>query len=68
MDRVRLEYEMKRKGVSTKDLCKSLGISVSAFYRKCNGTTEFKLSEITKIAEVLNLDSLKPIFFANIVS
>lgn len=68
MDKVRLEYEMKKKGISTAELCKSLGISISAFYRKCNGKTEFKLCEIKKIARILELDSLIPIFFADEVA
>lgn len=63
MDKARLEYEMKKKGISTAELCKKVGISVSAFYRKCNEITEFKLCEIKKIAEILDLDSVTPIFF-----
>ena len=68
MDKFLLEYEMKKKGIGVAELCKKIGISVSAFYRKCNGKTEFKLSEIKQIGEILGLDSLCPIFFAGQVS
>ena len=68
MDKIRLEYEMKRKGVSTADLCKGLGISISTFYRRCNGKADFKLNEIKKISEILKLDSLAPIFFTDEVT
>lgn len=68
MDKVLLEYEMKKKGVSVDQLCKRLGISRSAFYRKCNGVSEFTLSEIKKIVEILHLESPMAIFFAEMVS
>ena len=63
-----LRYEMRVKGVSLDQLCQSIGISRSAFYRKINGTSEFTLSEITKICEALALDSPVDIFFASKVS
>ncbi len=68
MDKDLLIYEMKKKGLNVSELCAKIGISKSAFYRKCNGKTEFKLDEIKKIKEVLSLDSVTPIFFAGEVS
>ncbi|MDD6966354.1 MAG: helix-turn-helix transcriptional regulator [Firmicutes bacterium] len=68
MDVAQLEYEMKRKKVSKGDMCKKLGISRSAFYRKCNGRSEFTQSEIQKIATILELKDLAPIFFNEKVS
>ena len=59
-----LEYKMKENGKSILDMCKMLGISRSAFYRKCNGKSEFTQSEIQKIVVYLKLDSPVEIFFA----
>ena len=59
-----LEYKMKENGKSISDMCEMLEISRSAFYRKCNGKSEFTLVEIQKIVVYLNLDSPVDIFFA----
>lgn len=63
MDKALLEYWMNKRGKSIADMCSMLGISRSAFYRKCNGISEFTLSEIQKIIDYLNLDSPMEIFF-----
>ena len=68
MDKVLLEYEMKKKGVSIADMCAKLGCSRSAFYRKCNGISEFTQSEIQTIVDYLGLDSPVGIFFTGKVS
>lgn len=68
MDAAQLECEMKRKKVSKGDMCKMLGISRSAFYRKCTGRSEFTQSEIQKIASILELKDLATIFFNEEVS
>lgn len=65
MDKALLEYEMNKKGISISDMCNMLGISRSAFYRKCIGKSEFTMSEIAKIVDVLGLDSPVDIFFAH---
>ena len=65
MNKALLEYEMNRKGKSISDMCSMLGISRSAFYRKCNGISEFTQSEIQKIVDFLGLDSPMAIFFAH---
>ena len=64
MDKALLEYEMKKKGVTIEEMCKIIGISRSAFYRKCNGTSEFTQSEIQTIVDYLKLESPVGIFFA----
>ena len=64
MDKALLEYKMKTNGKSISDMCKMLGISRSAFYRKCNGKSEFTHSEIQKIVAYLKLESPLEIFFA----
>ncbi len=68
MNAALLEYEMKIRNVSKAEMCGVLGISRSAFYRKCCGKTEFTQSEIQKIATHLHLTDLVPIFFADKVS
>lgn len=68
MDKALLEYEIKKNGFTTAKLCKEIGISTSAFYKKCNGKSEFKQSEISKIVSLLHLDSPVQIFFGNRVS
>lgn len=65
MNKALLEYKMKEQGKSISDMCEMLGISRSAFYRKCNGKSEFTQSEIQKVVDYLNLDSPVGIFFAH---
>ena len=64
MNKALLEYAMSGKGKSISNMCEMLGISRSAFYRKCNGKSEFTMSEIKKIVDFLELDSPVEIFFA----
>ena len=63
MNKARLEYEMKLKNVTITDMCSVLGCSRSAFYRKCNGISEFTQSEIQTIIDHLELKSPMGIFF-----
>lgn len=68
MDKALLEYEMKKNGVSNAEMCQKLGMSRSAFYRKCNGISEFTQSEIQTIVDLLGLASPVGIFFKERVS
>lgn len=68
MDKFRLEYERKKKGVSIADFCSEIGISESSYHRKCDGKTQFTLEEINRIVDYLELESPMDIFFANRVS
>lgn len=68
MDKAKLLYEMNKKGVTIQDMCHRLTMSRSAFYRKCNGTSEFTQGEIQKIVDILDLESPMGIFFAEKVS
>lgn len=68
MNRAKLEYEMAVRGVSKQALCEAIGISKSAYYRKCNGTSEFTLGEIQQIVDVLGIESPMGIFFDSKVS
>ena len=63
MDKDLLIYEMNKRGVTIKKMCEELGISRSAFYRKCNGITEFTQSEIQTTVDYLGLESPVGIFF-----
>lgn len=63
MNKALLEYEMAIRGVTRKKMCDILGISRSAFYRKCTGHSEFTQGEIQKIVDYLNLESPVDIFF-----
>ena len=64
MNKALLEYEMNKNNISIGAMCEKLGISRSAFYRKCNGLSEFKQSEIKTIVELLKLESPTDIFFS----
>lgn len=68
MDKYKLEYEMKSRGITIEKLCRDLKISRSAFYRKCNGQSEFTQGEIQRIVDYLGLNSPMGIFFADKVS
>ena len=68
MDKYKLEYEMKSRGITIERMCAELHISRSAFYRKCNGISEFTQSEIQKIVDYIGLDSPMGVFFADKVS
>ena len=63
MDKDLLEYEMKKRKVTIEKMCEVLGISRSAFYRKCIGKSEFTQSEIQTIVDYLKLASPMGIFF-----
>lgn len=68
MDRYKLEYEMKSKGVTVEELCKAIGMSKAAYYRKLKGRTEFTRGEIQKMIDFLNLEDPMDIFFTTNVS
>lgn len=68
MDRYKLEYEMKSKGVTVEELCKAIGMSKAAYYRKLKGRTEFTRGEIQKMIDFLNLEDPMDIFFTPKVS
>ena len=68
MDRYKLEYDMKSKGVTVEELCKAIGMSKAAYYRKLKGRTEFTRGEIQKMIDFLNLEDPMDIFFTTNVS
>lgn len=68
MNKARLRYEMERQHVSIDAMLGQLHISRSAFWRKCNGVSEFTQSEIKKIIEILHIEDPMNIFFCDEVS
>lgn len=64
MDKARLEYEIKRKGHTIRELCEHLGIDRSTYYRKVSGVSEFTQGEIQEIINFLGIESPMGIFFA----
>lgn len=68
MNKALLEYEMKIHNLSVGKMCEKLGMSRSAFYRKCNGISEFTQSEMQKIIDILDLQDPCVVFFSKEVS
>ncbi len=68
MDKQALLDKMKEKGVTITSMYGALGISRSAFYRKCNGKSEFTLKEITQMMTLLEINDPSEIFFSEKVS
>ncbi len=52
---VLLKKRIKGKGISITLLAEKVGISREGFYKKMNGITEFKISEVLRIKKILNL-------------
>lgn len=59
-----------RANVANKAMAAHLGLSEQALYNKMSGKTEFKNSEIVKLADILNLtmDDVNVIFFSGEVN
>ena len=68
VNRIRLEYEMKSRGVTVDQICEATGISKAAWYRRLRGDTEFTQGEIQAIINYLKLESPMGIFFTEEVS
>ena len=60
-----LKAEMAKQEIKAKTMMKVCGISSCAWFRKMNGKSEFKQTEIKKIKEYLNLSDsrIREIFF-----
>ena len=59
-----------RAGISHRDLAKELGMSAQTLYNKIDGISEFKNSEICKLAKILSLSmsDVNIIFFGGSVN
>jgi transcriptional regulator with XRE-family HTH domain len=63
----RLLAKMTEKGISKTDIASALGVDSATLYRKLNGDSEFKRSEIEILRNRLNLtvNEAEAIFFAD---
>lgn len=61
-----LELQIKRIGVSKKEIAEKLNISEMSLFNKIKNVTEFKASEIAALTEILKLtqEQREIIFFA----
>lgn len=63
-----LKEKIDASGLKISFIASQLGITPQGFYLKLNGTNDFKVSEVKKLCELLNLTRLKErdaIFFAD---
>lgn len=68
MNRIRLEYELKSRGITVEMACEAAGLSTGAWYRRLRGETEFTQGEIQALMNLMKLDSPMGIFFEDKVS
>ena len=62
MNTMELKAEIVRKGYSVPVLAKEIGISKKALYCKMTGKSNFKLNEMRKIINILNLTNEKILY------
>lgn len=65
MDMYLLRYIQKKKGVSVKELCETIGVKdPSCWYKRLSGDVEWTLGDIRKLKNFLELtdQQLKEIF------
>ena len=65
-DTIALEMAIRKKGLTKKEVAKTLGISENSFLMKINNKTEFKASEIQTLFVLLDLPN-REIFFTDTV-
>lgn len=65
MQQAELKNAIKKSGYRMDFLAKSLGLSYQGFYNKVNAESDFKISEIKCLCELLKLSNLEmcKIFF-----
>lgn len=61
-----LKSEIAKKGLIQSDVAKKIGVSHQSFNYKLHNKTEFKVDEVNRVCEVLDIpkDRLGEIFFA----
>lgn len=64
---LKLKAAIVESGLNQEQVAKMLGVSLCTFNYKLNGVSEFKTSEIKKLAELLRLttDKTMQIFFTD---
>lgn len=60
-----LKGRMVEKGFTQESLAKAVGISTNSMSRKLLGERQFRLGEVVRICEVLEIDDPRDIFFTN---
>lgn len=60
-----LKGKMVEKGFTQESLAKAVGISTNSMSRKLLGERQFRLGEVVRICEVLEIDDPRDIFFTN---
>lgn len=58
-----LKGKMAEKGYSQERLAKEIGISTNSMSRKILGERQFRLGEVIRICDVLDIDDPREIFF-----
>lgn len=51
--------EATRNGISKEDLAKAIGVRKTAIYERWNGSQEWRLSELQKIAPIIGVSIAK---------
>ena len=60
-----LRGKMAEKGYTQEKLAEAVGISTNSMSRKLLGERQFRLGEVVKICEVLEINDPRDIFFTN---
>jgi len=60
-----LKGKIKERGETQESVAKAIGISSNSLSRKLAGKREFRLSEIIRLTDFLELDNPCEIFFAH---
>ena len=70
MDVKELRYQIARSGLTREKLGKLLGVTKTTIHRRLTGKTEWTLTELQKLKEILELsdEMLRQIFFSEKVS
>ncbi len=63
-DKKELEIAILQSGLTKHEVAQKLGLSDMGFYQKLNNRTEFKASEIVALKEMLHIQSIDKVFFA----
>ena len=62
----KLKAKIMENEFTRADVAKMLGISANSLSRKLNGKTEFVLSEVVGLCDILNIDKPCEIFFPSL--
>lgn len=54
--------KMNQKGISVMKLSEELGLSKKTMYNKLQGNTEFTLSEVRELIQILNIENIRLYF------